>query len=183
MHRNILKYVMIGFLFVSIAGSLSHFLYEWSHENRWIALFAPVNESTWEHMKLLFFPMLLYAIYFQRKYEACSCVASSMLLSNLIGTFSIPVLFYSYSGIYGAHVTFIDISIFYISTALAFYLAGQWILRQQRRDEQECSGILYLQTEKYQTLLLLLTVFAAICFFIFTFYPPHWGIFQVPPAR
>lgn len=180
MDKKTLRYVILGFVFVSIVGSLSHFLYDWSNGNKWIALFTPVNESTWEHMKLLFFPMLLYTLFFQWNYKDCSLITSSMLLSDLIGTFSIPILFYSYSGIYGTHVTFIDISIFYISTALAFYLAYQWIVRQGQGKEQDCTGILYLEVENGQTPLVLLVTIVTICFFIFTFYPPHWGIFQVP---
>lgn len=53
---------IIGIIFVSAIGSLSHFLYDWSGQNHLVGLFTPVNESIWEHMKLLFFPMLLYSI-------------------------------------------------------------------------------------------------------------------------
>ena len=42
-------------LSVSLLGTLLHFTYRWSGRN---PLIAPVNESVWEHMKLLFFPML-----------------------------------------------------------------------------------------------------------------------------
>lgn len=45
-----------------ILGTLNHFLYDWSGKNPVIALFTPVNESVWEHMKLLFFPFLLLSL-------------------------------------------------------------------------------------------------------------------------
>ena len=48
-----------GILCVSILGTLLHFTYRWSGRNPLIGLIAPVNESVWEHMKLLFFPMHL----------------------------------------------------------------------------------------------------------------------------
>ena len=51
---------IIGVIFVSAAGTLLHFVYSWTGNNSIIGLFAPVNESTWEHMKLLYFPMLLF---------------------------------------------------------------------------------------------------------------------------
>ena len=53
----------IGFIAVSIAGTLMHFIYEWSGNNKIVALFAPVNESPWEHLKLLFFPFVIYGIF------------------------------------------------------------------------------------------------------------------------
>ena len=62
----------IGVIFVLIAGTLAHFLYDWSGKNFVIGFFTPINESIWEHIKLLFFPMLIYApiliLKFRRKY-------------------------------------------------------------------------------------------------------------------
>ncbi len=46
-------------LFVIVLGTLMHFMYNWSGKHPFAGLIAPVNESVWEHMKLLFFPMLL----------------------------------------------------------------------------------------------------------------------------
>ena len=53
---------IIGILFVAIFGTLLHFMYEWSGHKRFVSIFAAVNESTWEHLKLVFFPMLLTTI-------------------------------------------------------------------------------------------------------------------------
>ena len=57
-----LKTFLSRFLFISVLGVLLHFTYEWSGDNPIVALFSAVNESTWEHLKLLFFPMLLLTI-------------------------------------------------------------------------------------------------------------------------
>jgi len=51
-----------GFAVTSLAGTLLHFLYDFSGKSKIAALFSGVNESTWEHMKLMFFPMLLFMI-------------------------------------------------------------------------------------------------------------------------
>ena len=56
MNRHLYHYTIAGILFTAIAGTLLHFAYEYSMENPLVAMFAPVNESTWEHMKLLFWP-------------------------------------------------------------------------------------------------------------------------------
>ena len=55
---NFQTYFGIGF--VLVLGTFSHFFFDWSGENRLVGIFAAVNESTWEHLKLLFFPALLF---------------------------------------------------------------------------------------------------------------------------
>lgn len=58
-----LKTNIYRFLFISILGTLLHFTYEWSQNNAIVGLFSAVNESTWEHLKLLFFPMLFLTLF------------------------------------------------------------------------------------------------------------------------
>ena len=53
----------IRYLFVVLFGVFLHFAYELSGNNPIVGLFAPVNESVWEHLKLLFFPMLTLTIW------------------------------------------------------------------------------------------------------------------------
>ena len=57
-----LKTNLFRFIFISVLGVLLHFTYEWSGDNAVVGLFSAVNESTWEHLKLLFFPFLLLTI-------------------------------------------------------------------------------------------------------------------------
>ena len=52
---------LLGFAVTSLLGTVLHFLYDLLGGALWIAPFSGVNESTWEHMKLLFWPMLLFA--------------------------------------------------------------------------------------------------------------------------
>ena len=53
---------IIGLIFCIILGTIGHFLYEWSNRNFIVSLFSSVNESTWEHLKILFFSMLITTI-------------------------------------------------------------------------------------------------------------------------
>ena len=55
--------VWIGFIWSIVFGTMLHFLYGWTGENRVVGLYAAVSESTWEHLKLLFFPVLLYTVW------------------------------------------------------------------------------------------------------------------------
>ena len=50
-------------LAVAILGSLNHFLYDWTGGSSFAALFCPINESPWEHLKLLFFPFLFVTLW------------------------------------------------------------------------------------------------------------------------
>ena len=62
MNRSIPQWQTAGFLFTSVTGTLLHFLFDWTGGNVLAAVFSAVNESIWEHMKLLFCPMLLFAL-------------------------------------------------------------------------------------------------------------------------
>ena len=94
MNRHLYHYTIAGILFTAIAGTLLHFAYEYSMENPLVAMFAPVNESTWEHMKLCFFPMLVYALFMNKQLkDDYPCVTSALLFGMLLGTFLIPIIF------------------------------------------------------------------------------------------
>ena len=87
------RFTLIGIIFVLVTGSLAHFVYDWSSQNFIIGFFFPVSESTWEHMKLVFFPMLLYGLFmYNRLKEDYPCLASALPAGILSGTFLIPVL-------------------------------------------------------------------------------------------
>lgn len=160
-------YLVAGFLFTSILGTLSHFFYDWSGQNAVIALISPVNESTWEHMKLLFFPALLWSFFIPLPLrEEYPSLRPALLLGTLLGTLCIPVLFYTYSGILGRTYTAVDIAIFFISTAVAFFIAGML---------KNCPGI-----QKWRKTVSFLILLSTIAFFVFTFLPPDIGLFAEP---
>ena len=54
MKKRLLLWETAGFLFTAAVGALLHFSYDWSGGTVLAAAFSAVNESTWEHMKLLF---------------------------------------------------------------------------------------------------------------------------------
>ncbi|OAA29937.1 hypothetical protein AT15_01275 [Kosmotoga arenicorallina S304] len=51
-----------GIFFIFLLGSLFHFTFEWFGENSIAGAFFPVNESVWEHLKLVYYPGLLLLI-------------------------------------------------------------------------------------------------------------------------
>lgn len=160
-------YFAAGLIFSAVLGTLSHFFYKWSGQNPVIALVSPVNESTWEHMKLVFFPILLWSFFLPPKVRAAlrgwQC---SLLAGGLLGTWLVPVLFYTYSGILGRNLALIDIGIFYAAVLAAFWTARK--LRDSERAEKVCPFILF-----FSAVMLL-------AFFFFTFAPPDIGLFAEP---
>lgn len=155
----------IGVIVVLIAGTLSHFLYKWTEKNFIIGFFTPVNESTWEHMKLLFFPMLLYSIFTIPKWKnRYPCITSSLLSGILLGTLLIPVIFYTYTGILGYHIFILDFLTFVFSVIIAFYTSYKLTLSCKAKKTAFIPGIFICIT--------------TICFILFTYYPPDIGLFS-----
>ncbi|WP_251391556.1 DUF6512 family protein [Mediterraneibacter agrestimuris] len=172
--NHLKKYTLWGILFVSVFGTLAHFIYEWSGKNPFLGLFFPVNESTWEHIKLLFFPMLVYLFYMQHKLKPWYPNMLHILFYGLLlGCALIPVLFYTYSGILGSTVIWIDIAIFYISVLISFFFIYQQICSKRRQFFS--SSFKPKQAGPY-----LLVLLFTIAFFVFTFLPPDIGIFRSP---
>lgn len=160
-----LKHCMIiGIFFVVIAGALAHFLYEWTGNNFAIGLFTPINESVWEHMKLIFFPMLLYSfggiLKLRKEYP---CIDSALCFGILTGTILIPIFFYTYTGFLGRNMLALDIGTFVLSIIIAFFAAYKFTL--------SC------RLKFYTFLLYGLMFLFFICFMVFTYHTPDMKIF------
>lgn len=167
MNRSVSLWQLFGFAVTSLGGTLLHFLYDWLGKAAWIAPFSGVNESTWEHMKLLFWPMLLYAVvqsFFFKDRGDFWCVK---LRGMVLGLTLIPVIFYTYNGVIGKSPDWLNIAIFFV-TAAAVYLyetrlfeGGRVKCGSPNRAVAALGGL-------------------AILFVVFTFFTPEIGIFRDP---
>lgn len=156
----------IGFFFVLILGTLLHFSFTWLREAPVAGLFSAINESTWEHMKLLFFPSFLYFLLEYKKYGSSS---KDLLTARTLGLFCglafIPVSFYTYTGVIGKGFFPVDIAIFAVSVFLTFYASTRFLAHP-------------LKLTTFTAFLLLFALLAA--FLTFTFFPPHIQLFLDP---
>ena len=157
-----------GFVFTCIAGTLLHFVYDWSGQNIVAAVFSGINESTWEHMKILFVPMFFFALAEKHLMgnppENFWCVK---LKGTLLGLVLIPVIFYTYNGVIGPSPDWINIAIFFIS-ALFMYLYEMHLFQGDKQ---------FFTSPK--------TAFGILCgiallFVLFTFRTPKIDIFKDP---
>ena len=167
MKRSIGLWQLWGFAVTSLGGTILHFLYDWSGSAVWVAPFSGVNESTWEHMKLLFWPMFIFSIvqsFFFKDREDFWCVK---LRGTLLGLILIPVIFYTYNGAVGKSPDWLNIAIFFISAAVAYIYEAR---------------LLSSETARCLSPKLVVAILSAIaaCFIIFTFAIPDIGIFRDP---
>ena len=160
-------FCIIGAVFTIILGIVSHFVYDWTGENFFVGLFFPVNESTWEHMKLLFFPMFTYALVAGKKLEAeYPCVYNAMFSGILVGLALSPILFYTYTGVLGFNVDWINIALYVISVLSVYYVVCRVLKKNCNKGDSKLL--------RYLMYVLLLA------FMIFTVYPPKLGLFVSP---
>ena len=161
------KWQIAGFVFTGVLGTLLHFLFDWTGGSVIAALFSAVNESIWEHMKLLFYPMLLFAgieyRFWGKKNPSFWCVK---LVGILTGLALIPVLYYAYTGILGVSADWFNVVIFFIAAGVTYLLETKLF---ERGFRCRFSGAAFI------CLLLV-----AVTFTVLTFLPPRIPLFQDP---
>ena len=167
MKRSVSLWQFIGFGFASLFGTLLQFLYEWTGNSLIVAPFSSINESTWEHMKLLFFPMFIFAIFEYFLFEGREDFWCVKLKGTAVGISLIPILFYTYNGVIGKSPDWINIAIFFISAAAAYWLETKWFSKENKK----CIS------SKWSFLILCVI---AVAFVVFTFITPPIAIFKDP---
>ena len=170
--KKIRNWSIAGGVFTSVAGGLLHFVYGWLGGGLWAAVGA-VNESTWEHLKLLFWPVIVFGLieylFYGRKTAGFIPVK---VISALLGMAVIVTVFYTYQGILGYHVAAVDISLFFLGTAAAYWFSCK------RLTELPSKGV--YRSPFAATCFGAAAAALAILFILFTYSPPQIGLFQDP---
>ena len=165
MKKPLFKWQLSGFIFTSIAGVLLHFLFDWSGGSIIVAPFSAVNESVWEHMKLLFFSLFIFALVESRYINNNFwCVK---LIGIVLGVMLIPVLYYFINGAFGLTPGWVNISLYFIAAA-ASYMIENCLFKLNRPI-----------CKSPRTALVILWIIAWV-FVIFTFAPPRIPLFEDP---
>lgn len=113
------KWELTGLFLTLIFGNLLHFVYDWSGQNSVVAAFAAVNESTWEHMKLLAMPWVIWSLV---EVVALRSSRQSVLMARalglLAGLVTIPTVYYTYTGALGVSSMIVDVVLFQAAVLL-----------------------------------------------------------------
>ena len=168
MKKSIPFWQMAGFIFTAVVGTLLHFLFDWTGGGVAAALISAVNESIWEHMKLLYYPMLIFSILEYRRWGRGKanfwCVK---LVGQLVGLVWIPVLYYTYTGALGVEADWFNIAIFFLTAGFSFWLETR--LFQKARNCRFSSQSAFF-----------LIGLIGVLFIVFTFYTPRIPLFRDP---
>lgn len=159
------KYEIFGAIFIIVFGSLLHFSYEWTGYWKPVALFAAVNESVWEHLKLAFWPALFWAFLESRLLpDHKSYFWASKAYAFAVPAIVIILVFYSYTSLLGHNYLILDICLF-IAAIIAAQITSYKLLARK------IEGKLFV----YWGLVLLLV--QIIFYGCFTYFPPKNFLF------
>ena len=168
MKKDVGYWQMVGFIFTAVVGTLLHFLFDWTGGNVAVALFSAVNESIWEHLKLLYYPMVAVALaeyfFWGRENSAFWCIK---LTGIALGLALIPIIYYTYTGALGVKSDWVNIALFFLVAAAVFWVEARLFQRNFSCKINARAAVA-------------LIVLLGVVFTVFTFAPPHMPLFQDP---
>ena len=159
---------MLGYTTVVVLGTILHFIYGWTKGAIFVAPFSAVNESTWEHMKIFFFPALFFTIFHSFFFKDVDGFWLIKLKGTLLGMILIPLIFYTYNGAIGKSPDWFNIAIFFIASGLCFLYEGILIRNQKQYNKN------------LTKLSIMLFCIIGLAFVLFTFETPELAIFLDP---
>lgn len=165
--KSIFWYELVGMVVIILLGSMLHFTFEWSSNNPIVGMFSAVNESVWEHLKIAFWPSLLYLIF---EYRYLNKRVNNFFFAKIIGVCSIiliiPVIFYSYTVFFEENLV-IDIGSFIFAIIVGQIISYKLFMFKKVSNSLELISLIAL-------------FILALAFVVFTFYPPQIQLFQDP---
>jgi hypothetical protein len=167
MKNKVLIWEIGGFLFIGFIGAALHFTFEMSnYSSMEVAYFSAVNESTWEHLKMVFFPGLVFALI---QYTYVRDAVNNFIVAKVAGLIIMPLVitigWYIYAPILGRSFYPVDLFLFYLAVFL-----GQWAsYKLLTRAPLE---------KKYTQYAIGTFVVMFVAFSTFTFFPPNIFLFE-----
>ena len=163
MKKSFRNFQIASAIFVIILGTILHFTFVWSGENKIVGIFSAVNESTWEHLKLIFYPMLITTIV--GNYIFDEKVICAKLVGVITAMLFTVTFFYTYTGIIGTNYAILNIASFVVSVIL-----GEYITNRIYEKNIPCNS----------NIATIIWIIILLSFVIFTFNPPQINLFKDP---
>ncbi|MBP3414397.1 MAG: hypothetical protein J6L81_04260 [Clostridia bacterium] len=147
---------------------LLHFVWDWSGEFLPVAIFGAVNESVWEHLKIMLWPFLLWSLVI---YAVLKTDPKRLLEARMLGALTVIAVtvsvFYIYSGIIGRSIPAVDIILAFVSLT-----AGE-LVSIRAINSPYITGQYYILAGAALVLLLVMLL-------CFTVNAPEIGLFRDP---
>lgn len=157
-----------GAIFTFAAASLLHFSYQLSGGAVWAILFGSVNESVWEHVKIMAMPYIAWAV---AEVAILQPPVKKLVVAKAAGLYAMSLLligfFYLYSGILGHSVLAVDIISAMLWAALAHVISYRLM------------NLSFRAADWFAAAAFALTLFAAM-YLTFSINPPKWNLFEDP---
>lgn len=165
---NIFTLLIISFLILSVFGTLLHFTHGWLKNGFLLHIFSALNESSWEHMKMLVAPTLLVMVIQYFALEArYTNLFNSLLIFFLVELVSMPLLFELLKYLFKNKVPLVfTIGLFYICILLG--LLSEYLFLQ--------NGVFVMSELMVKIGIVVVTA----SFIVFSYFPPHLPIFKDP---
>lgn len=168
------SFILWGIPILITFGYIMHGLYEWAGYSKVVGIFAPVNESVWEHLKLTFWPILIWWImgYFLYGAQDFAFIAPwfvSCTVSEIACLLAIITFYYTYTGSLGIKSLILDIFSLFLGVAVG-QGSALYMFKHVKLEYCHLYGAVTI-----------LTILAAL-FAIFTFNPPHIPLFKDSPT-
>lgn len=121
-----MKKILINSLFIFVISSIFHFVYNISPNNI-TALFFPVNESIWEHYKLLYTSAILFSyLNIASKSYHLEALLRAVLIIVILSIFYLPIYY-----LYGENLV-ITLIILFISILITELILSRVINKNYR---------------------------------------------------
>ncbi len=164
--------IFVSTIILGVVASFSHFAYKLSGENFIVGLFNPINESVWEHLKLMFFPFLIWwIVIYSFKKDKCKIPLNTWIVSAAVSLVLSPLLvvllFYGYTGAFGIESVLIDILLTYLCYFIALCAAAHFL---KYSSPNKLAAVI--------SIIVIVIIFVA--FIVFTINPPQFPIFISP---
>jgi len=167
MKNKLLAWEIGSFFFIGLIGAALHFTFEMSnYSSMEVAYFSAVNESTWEHLKMVFFPGLVFALI---QYTYVRDVVNNYIVAKVAGLFIMPLVitvgWYIYAPILGRSYYPADLFLFYLAVLIGQVVSYRLLTRPPLE-------------KKYTQLAVVSFIILFAAFSTFTFYPPKIFLFE-----
>jgi hypothetical protein len=156
-----------GLVFLLVVGSAWHFVHAATGESTVVGLVAPVNESVWEHAKLIAVPMLLWAAFVGVRTRRLPAALVAGAAAGLVGVILMIAGYYGYVAVLGSGWFPMDLVLFVVCAFAALVTFERALPRAARVPPVLAAAVVAAE----------LAVLGAL-----TLAPPDWPLF-VPAAR